>query len=125
MPASKLLIGVPFYGYGWTQVPEVADGVFQEGTPVRGDRPYSYIESLFPKSAVHRDSLSQTPWLFDGDAFWTFDDPVSVQAKAAYAVEHNLGGLMIWELSGDTTQAALLKAAKRGLVHQPETELDR
>ena len=116
VPAAKLLIGVPFYGYGWTQVPEVADGVFQEGTPVHGDRPYSYIESLFARSTVHRDAASQTPWLFDGDAFWTFDDPISVQAKAAYAVAHNLGGVMIWELSGDTTQAALLKAAQRGLV---------
>lgn len=121
VPAAKLLIGVPFYGYGWTQVPEVAKGVFQEGTPVDGDRPYSYIQSLFPTSTVHRDPVSQTPWLFDGDAFWTFDDPISVQAKAAYAVEHNLGGVMIWELSGDTTEATLLKAAQRGLVTRPPT----
>lgn len=125
VPAPKLLIGVPFYGYGWTQVPEVAEGVFQEGTPVHGDRPYSYIESLFSKSTVHRDPISQTPWLFDGDAFWTFDDPVSVQAKAAYAVEHKLGGLMIWELSGDTTQAALLIAAQRGLASPGTAAGDR
>lgn len=116
VPAEKLLIGVPFYGYGWTNVPETGDGVFQEGTPVRGDRPYSYIQSLISGSVVHRDPVSYAPWLFDGDAFWTFDDPVSVQAKAAYAVENHLGGVMIWELSEDSAQATLLTAAHQGLT---------
>ena len=116
VPAAKLLIGVPFYGYGWTQVPEVANGVFQEGTPIHGDRPYSYIQSLAAHSTLHRDPDSQTPWLFDGDAFWTFDDPISVQAKAAYVVDHQLGGLMIWELSDDTPQSTLLTAAHETLV---------
>ena len=115
VPAAKLLIGVPFYGYGWTQVPEVGDGVFQEGTPVRGDRPYSYIQTLVADSSVHRDPVSRTPWLFDGDAFWTFDDATSIEAKANYAIEHELGGLMIWELSEDTPQGTLLTAAHESL----------
>ena len=115
VPAEELLVGVPFYGYGWTQVPDVASGVFQEGTPVRGDRPYRYIASLVPTSRVYRDAVSHTPWLFDGDAFWTFDDPDSVRAKGAYALEQHLGGLMIWELSNDTAQGALLTAARQGL----------
>lgn len=122
VPAAKILIGVPFYGYGWTQVPEVAQGVFQEGTPVRGDRPYSYIQSLMATSSVYRDPVSRTPWLFDGDAFWTFDDPVSIEAKANYAIEHELGGLMIWELSEDTRQGTLLAAAHRGLTRPPSVK---
>jgi chitinase len=121
VPAAKLLLGVPFYGYGWTQVPEIATGVYQEGTPVRGDRPYSYIQSLTASSKIYRDPVSKTPWLFDGDVFWTFDDPVSVEAKASYAVEHGLGGVMIWELSGDTPQGALLKGARRGLTQTVQT----
>ena len=121
VPSAKLLVGVPFYGYGWTQVPEIADGVFQEGTPVRGDRPYSYIQSLVAGSKLYRDARSQTPWLFDGDAFWTFDDPISIEAKAAYALAHDLGGLMIWELSEDTAQGALLTAAHRSLNPPPRS----
>ena len=116
VPAEKILLGVPFYGYGWTQVPEIAQGVFQEGTPVRGDRPYSYIQSLVASSTVHRDPGSDTPWLFDGDAFWTFDDAASIGAKAGFVREHDLGGLMIWELSEDTEEATLLKAASRSLA---------
>jgi chitinase len=121
VPPAKLLLGVPFYGYGWTQVPEVGNGVFQEGNPVRGDRPYRYIQSLFANSTVYRDPVSQTPWLFDGDAFWTFDDPISIRAKAAYVLDHNLGGLMIWELSDDTPQAALLTAAHQTFTQRPPT----
>ena len=116
VPAGKLLMGVPFYGYGWTQVPEVDEGVFQEGTPVRGDRPYRYIHTLEAGSKLYRDPVSGTPWLFDGDAFWTFDDAVSVENKAKYAVENGLGGLMIWELSGDTAEGALLRAAHDGIA---------
>ncbi|MGI4758327.1 MAG: glycoside hydrolase family 18 protein [Janthinobacterium lividum] len=118
VPAGKILVGVPFYGYGWTQVPEAGEGVYQEGMPVDGDRPYSYIQTLFPNSRTYRDPVSQTPWLFDGDVFWTFDDPVSIHAKAAFAVEHGLGGLMIWELSNDTADGSLLTAARQGLSPQ-------
>ena len=122
VPAEKILVGVPFYGYGWTQVPEEADGVFQEGTPIRGDKPYSYIQSLIATSKVHRDAVSGTPWLFDGDAFWTFDDATSIGAKASYALEHELGGLMIWELSEDSADGELLGAARRSLNREADGE---
>lgn len=115
VPASKLIVGVPFYGYGWKLVPEENNGLFQEGQPVRGDRPYSFISGLVADSTVYRDEGSGTPWLFDGDAFWTYDDPVSVGRKAEYAVRERLGGLMIWELGGDTPGGTLLRAAYDGL----------
>jgi chitinase len=115
VPAEKLLMGVPFYGYGWHQVIETGHGLSQEGLPIHGDRPYSYIAGLVARSTVYRDPESQTPWLFDGDIFWTYDDPVSIHRKAVYALDHQLGGMMIWELSGDTASADLLHAAYRSL----------
>ena len=114
VPASKLLMGVPFYAYGWRQVPEDADGLFQEGQGIRGDRPYRYIQSIIGNSTAYRDKVSRAPWLFDGDAFWTYDDPVSVGFKASYARDAGLGGLMIWEL-GDDDSAVLLRAAHKAL----------
>jgi chitinase len=111
VPASKLFMGVPFYGYGWRLVPEENNGLFQEGEPIRGDRPYSQIETFVAHSTVHRNDDSQAPWLFDGDAFWTYEDPMSVRTKAAYALEQQLGGLMIWELGEDAVDAPLLRAA--------------
>jgi len=121
VPTSKLLMGVPFYAYGWHQVPEDANGLFQEGTGIHGDRPYSYIRTLMEHSTVYRDPSSQAPWLFDGDAFWTYEDPVSVAHKASFAREQGLGGLMIWELGEDDGTSALLRAAHRALNGIPVT----
>ncbi len=115
VPAAKLIVGVPFYGYGWRTVPEENNGLFQEGEPIRGDRPFSYIETLIPGSTVFREAGSETPWLFDGDVFWTYEDAKSVRRKADYAVERQLGGLMIWELGEDDAAGTLLHAAYGGL----------
>ncbi|KAI9359292.1 glycoside hydrolase superfamily [Zopfochytrium polystomum] len=46
-------------------------------------------------------------------AFLTYDDPVSIAAKASWASASGLGGAMMWELSLDF-QGELLSAAKSG-----------
>lgn len=127
VPAEKLLLGLPFYGYGWRDVPDENHGFGQDGSPIRGDRPYRFIQSLIaPQSpagtqstggtVVYRDPVSQAPWLYDGSSFWTYEDPVSIQTKASYAAREQLGGFMVWELSGDTPDAVLLKAAHVALM---------
>ena len=171
IPASKLLLGIPFYGYGWHAVGKGADGLFQPGVSIHGDRPYSYLQTLLipnpasagtvppsptpsslggptpaaPSSApslltgtgapapanlpmltptpdahpfiLHRDPRSHAPWLYDGDTFWTYEDPVSIRYKADFAMEQQLGGIMAWELSEDAPDAALLKAARNRFNH--------
>ena len=116
IPASKLLVGLPFYGYGWHLVEETNNGLFQEGDGIRGDRPYRDIREIAQRSTVYRDDTSQAPWLFDGDVFWTYEDPVSIQRKADYVREQQLGGFMIWELGEDTTDALLLHSAHHALA---------
>ena len=115
VPAEKLLLGVPFYGYHWEQVAADHDGLYQPGQSVREDTPYSRIRDLAAQSTLHRDARSQTPWLYDGHTFWTFDDPTSARFKAGYASAHHLGGVMVWELSNDSADSAMLKAVKGGL----------
>jgi chitinase len=115
VPPGKLLMGIPFYAYGWHQVTEDAHGLFQEGQGIHGDRPYRYIQSILDHSTVYRDPVSQAPWLFDGDVFWTYEDPTSVAYKASFARTQGLGGLMIWELGDDDGSSVLLKAAHRAL----------
>ncbi len=111
VPAHKLLMGLPFYGYGWTDVEDSNNGLFQEGRALRSERPYRRIREIASSSQVFRDPQSQAPWLFDGNEFWTFEDPVSVQYKVSYAAHQGVGGVMIWELGGDTVDAELLKSA--------------
>jgi chitinase len=117
VPREKLLMGVPFYGYGWTGVNTANNGLFQAGHGVQGDRPYRYIRTLAAPDSVYRDLRSQAPWLFEQGNFWTYDDPLSVRYKVSYAAQQHLGGVMIWELSEDTEDAELLNAVWQSLRH--------
>jgi chitinase len=121
VPTEKLLMGLPFYGYSWTDVEIANDGLLQTGHAVTEDRPYNYIRGIASGFFAYREELSQAPWLFDGRTFWTYEDPVSVRYKASYASHQHLGGVMIWELSGDTADAELLNIAYRSL-HDPLEE---
>ena len=115
VPPKKLLMGLPFYGYGWTEVKFANGGLFQSGHAVPQDRPYHHIRSLAASFSVYRDERSQAPWLFDGGTFWTYEDPISVRYKVSYALHQHLGGVMIWELSGDTADGELLRIAYHSL----------
>ncbi len=117
VPREKLLMGVPFYGYEWSGVAGTDHGLFQAGSGVEGDRPFRYIRTLTTPASVYRDPPSRAPWLFDGQNFWTYDDAVSVGYKVSYAARQHLGGIMIWELSEDTANGELLKAASYALRH--------
>jgi chitinase len=117
VPEKKLLMGLPFYGYSWTAVAAANNGLFQPGSAVHADRPYNYIRTLAEPASMYRDARSQAPWLFDGQTFWTYEDPISVRYKVSYARNQNLGGVMIWELSGDTTDAELLNMVYHSLHH--------
>jgi chitinase len=134
IPSQKLLIGLPFYGYGWRQVAAENHGFGQDGRPIHGDRPYRFIQSLIAPAApqaspgtqgvnsttvVYRDPVSQAPWLFDGSSFWTYEDPISIRTKATYAAREQLAGFMVWELSGDTPDGVLLNAARTALSQGP------
>ena len=89
----------------------------QAGRAIHADQPYHYIRDIASPFSAHRDVRSQAPWLFDGQTFWTFEDPVSVRYKVSYARHQKLGGVMIWELSGDTQDAELLSIVHSTLRH--------
>ena len=63
----------------------------------------------------YEDPAAGAAWLFDGTTFWTFDDPPIMAGKAAYVREQKLGGVMFWELSGDTPDGELVDAISSGL----------
>jgi chitinase len=109
VPESKMLLGLPFYAYSWSEVSPDNNGLFQMGKPSRIEAQYNAILELKDDFTTYRDPKSMAPWLFDGETFWTFDDEVSITAKLKYAMQQDLHGVMIWELSGDTTDGKLLR----------------
>ncbi|GGM59728.1 chitinase [Longimycelium tulufanense] len=121
-PKDELVLGVPFYGRGWTGVPNVNDGLFQ---PASGPAPgrwedgyedYKRLKNLVGRGyTVYRDTIAGHAWLFDGSTFWTFDDPTELTRKTSYIKSKGLGGAMIWSLDGDTANGELMSAIHNGL----------
>ncbi len=116
-PANKLVLGVPFYGRGWTGVPDVNHGLYQgPGTPAPATYEAGYEDAkLIAKlpGKTYYDPRAVASWYFDGTTFWTFDDARVLTVKAQYIKARGLGGAMAWSLDGD--DGSLTAALARGL----------
>ena len=122
VPAAKIVLGVPFYGHEWGQVPPENHGLFQPGKPVpNAFAKYANVTAtmLKPDSGFVRywDSDAAVPYLYNAAAqiFVSYDDPQSMALKGQYAVDHKLAGIMFWDYSGDPT-GTLLDAIDKTLL---------
>jgi chitinase len=113
-------MGVPFYGRGWGGVPAENDGLGQPFTRLPGDQgsfKYRELGDFIPGMTRYWSEEAQAPWLYNATTqiMISYDDPESLALKAAYAREHGLGGVMIWELGCDDAEHSLLSAVNEGL----------
>ncbi|HTL18245.1 MAG TPA: glycosyl hydrolase family 18 protein [Patescibacteria group bacterium] len=122
IPAEKLVMGVPFYGHGWKGVPDTDHGLYQSasgaapGLYEAGAFDYKELkDNYFATYTRSWDTEAQVPWLYNPTTgiFIGYDDPESIAAKAGYAKDQGLGGVMIWELSQDDN-GELLSAIQKG-----------
>ena len=116
---SELVLGLPYYGRGWTGV---TGGLFGPATgpaPATfepGSEDYKVLATLPAQGyTVHRDRRAGHTYLYDGTTFWTFDDPEQLTQKTTYIKNKGLGGAMMWSLDGDDENASLTRAVARGL----------
>jgi chitinase len=114
VPAQKLVLGIPFYGRGWTGVANGgANGLYQSATgPARGtyEQGIEDYKVLAPRNAPKfYHPVTKQLWTYNGTEFWSFDDPVVIATKAAYVNSLGLGGLFSWSLDGDDAAATLVK----------------
>jgi len=107
-PAEKILLGVPFYGREWGEVPEQNHGLFQAGKVIPGAyAPFSAIEAnMLPAGTGftrYWDDAAKAPYLYNAEKhiFVSYEDPESLQLKCKYVRSHKLGGVMFWEYFGD------------------------
>jgi chitinase len=121
VPPEKIVLGVPFFGRGWSGAKNIDHGLFQQrsgipkGTWEEGVFDYKDLAANhLGKSTRYWNHDAQVPWLFNPATglFISYDDPESITKKAAFARETKLGGLMIWELSADDKKGSLLNAAR-------------
>jgi chitinase len=115
-PANKLLLGAAFYGRGMNAASPGASGLNQASQPGSNfTRTYDEIVQLSPGEWTrHWDEAAQAPYLSNPSGFLSYEDPDSLHRKAAYVLQHGLGGIMFWEYSNNRS-GELLGALRDGL----------
>jgi chitinase len=138
VPASKINLGVPFYGRGYSGVTNANNGLFQAftapgaGCPSSAAQPGMYPYWCLEQSYINQNgykvfrdaAAGNVPYLFNpsstspepGSVMISYDDPASLQAKVAYAKQQGLGGVMIWDLSMDDSSFSLLNTVTTALI---------
>ncbi|MFE6097879.1 glycoside hydrolase family 18 protein [Streptomyces massasporeus] len=112
IPASKLLLGIGFYGRGWTGVTQAAPGGSATGpaagTYEQGIEDYKVLKTKCPATGT----VAGTAYAKCGANWWSYDTPATIGTKMNYKNQQGLGGTFFWELSGDTANGELIKAIK-------------
>jgi chitinase len=115
IPASKLLLGIGFYGRGWTGVTQSAPGGSATGaapgTYEAGIEDYKVLKTKCPATGT----VGGAAYGFCGGQWWSYDTPGTIAGKTSWAKAQSLGGIFFWELSGDTTNGELITAVSNGI----------
>lgn len=103
---QQLLLGFPMYGRGWQGVTDggATNGAWAKATgaaPGTYEAGYEDYEVLKNFGQAYYDEEIQATWRWDGDQWWTLDDPKTVTQKSQYILDNKLGGGFFWELDGD------------------------
>jgi len=139
MAPGRLGIGIAFYGYVWTGGTGVSSTSLTQPrqgwttAPITATYPYTGLMTAFYQTnSYHWDATAQAAYLSltnanpESNAFVSYDDARTCQAKVSYARNHSLGGVMMWELAGDHTPNQpdpLLQAVKLALATPGPTNI--
>ncbi len=109
-PASKAVIGIPFYYRGWTGVPAGSThGLYQSAT---GGSPPMTLSGSVPGIAMYKeittllntpadtfwDPTTQSSYWYDGTNFYTGESAQSIQARSDYLHCNGYAGAMMFSL---------------------------
>lgn len=145
IPASKLGIGIDFYGYVWSGGSGTSTGGvtrpnqnWDTAPTVTDNVPYHKIMNEYYQSdRYHWDDKAKAAYLSidqpgnQNDKFISYDDERSIRAKFDYIRQQGLGGAIIWELGGGyrknqtaNKQDELLQAVKKSMNNNSDSHYD-
>lgn len=114
VPARKIILGVPFYGKGWSGVSDVNHGLYQQAKDASKSPPeYRSLEALSPQADRQFYAKQATCSIWNNGDFFSYDCPQALRMKREYVRQHHLGGVMFWEMGQDTMDAELLRSLMR------------
>jgi Chitinase len=108
-PKSKIVMGVPFYGYIYKAVANINNG-FNQTYSGASSISYKNIAANYLNALGYNkfyDTNAKVPWLFNGSTFISYENEQSMAEKANYIKTNGLSGVMIWELSQDQNNILL------------------
>lgn len=114
IPSQKLVIGAAFYARVWENVPATNNGLYQSGKFKMGVD-FNKFSTVFTKEngfEKYWDDVVKAPYFYSAakKQFATGDDIQSIRIKTQYAIDHDLDGIMFWELSHDVASGGLVDA---------------
>lgn len=100
VPRERLILGVPFYGYGFGG--EKANWSYRD------------LVAAYGKDATKVDVIGDR---CAGCRYITHNSPATIEKKSRLGAEKG-GGVMVWELSQDNPDHALTGAIRRGIARE-------
>jgi chitinase len=106
---TKLLMGIPFYGRGWTGVAPGPnnDGLYQTatgpapGAVEAGINDYKVLVGMAGTRFVHPITKQLYMYTGAGGQWWSYDDASVIATKVNYVKTNGYGGAFSWEIDGD------------------------
>ena len=126
VPPRKYTMGLPLYGAGWTGVPDVNHGLYQNSTGPSPVPPGDVLATpgLATYATLANAKANGYTWTFDArrvavslydassQTFYSYDDPNSAVLKMLYVeakVPGGLGGAYVWALKDDDANGTMVK----------------
>lgn len=108
VPAKKIALGLPFYGYAWRLVNSNSHGLFSpaNGSAISADGSVGFGQirnfiSQNKATAVYNGTVV-TDYAYSGTTWIGYDDTQSVSAKVSYAKGKGLLGYFAWHVGADS-----------------------
>ncbi len=104
VPASRLVMGMPFYGRGGNGYPNFQD--------------YNKVGTSDKAYTAKWDETAKVPYLVneEGTLVFGFENPRSLAIKCQYVLDNGLLGGMYWDYAGDNYQGDLRRTLYESLI---------
>lgn len=132
IPAEKLNVGTPYYSRGWKGVTGGNNGMYGTATggatgswdnpqSPGGQYPYFTLKTMENQNGYIKyrdDTYAKTSWLYNASQgiLLSYEDAASLSARCDYINSNGYGGLIIWEITGDTNDFELTTLAFQKLI---------